>query len=136
MPEGFARVGADEVPYKERRGGGAASRDLSGALASEHLALRTWRFGPGQAMAFHRHATQEEHYHLLSGGPQEVWVEGEVVVMNDGDWLRLSKDTARRIQNPSEDREALWLTIGAPPGPGITDGIRIDPETGAEIPRS
>ena len=90
---GFAHVRPADAPYRERRGGGASSSDLAGALAAEHLTLRTWRFGPGAEMAYHRH----------------------------------------RIQNRS-DREAVWLTIGAPPGDGITDGIRLDPATGEEIP--
>ena len=131
---GVAHVRAADVPYRERRGGGAGSSDLSGALGAEHLALRTWRFGPGHEMAYHRHRTQEEVYHLVSGGPQEVLVDGAVVVVEDGDWLRLPKDTPRRIQNRS-DREAVWLTIGAPPGDGIADGVRLDPATGDEIPR-
>jgi hypothetical protein len=63
-----------------------------------------------------------------------VLIEGEPVEVNDGEWLRLPKDTARKIQNHT-DREAIWLTIGAPPGEGITDGIRIDIATGKEIPR-
>ena len=62
-------------------------------------------------------------------------IEGEVVTVEDGDWLRIPKDVARRIQNHT-DREAVWLTIGAPPGVGIRDGIRIDPDTGEEIPRT
>jgi hypothetical protein len=57
-----------------------------------------------------------------------------VVVVNDGEWLRLPKDTRRKIQNHT-DREATWLTIGAPPGDGIMDGVRIDIATGEEIPR-
>ncbi len=40
-------------------------------------------------------------------------VEGEVVTVQDGEWLRFHKDTARRIQNRT-DRDAVWLTIGAP----------------------
>ena len=52
----------------------------------------------------------------------------------DGEWLRLPKDTPRRIVNRT-DREAIWLTIGAPPGDRIADGIRLDPQTGQEIPR-
>jgi uncharacterized cupin superfamily protein len=133
--EGVRHVAAGDVPYRERRGGGASSCDLSGALGAEHLALRTWRFGPGHEMAYHRHRTQEEVYHLLSGGPQEVLIDGAVVAVADGDWLRVPKDTPRRIQNTT-DREAVWLTIGAPPGDGITDGIRLDPATGEEIPRT
>ena len=132
---GFAHVRPGDAPYRERRGGGASSSDLAGALAAEHLTLRTWRFGPGHEMAYHRHRTQEEVYHLLSGGPQQVLVDGAVVVVENGDWLRLPKDTPRRIQNRSE-REAVWLTIGAPPGEGITDGVRLDPATGEEIPRA
>lgn len=132
--DAFRRVGPDEVPFRERRGGGASSSDLAGALGAEHLALRLWRFGPGHEMAYHRHRTQEEVYNLVSGGPQEVLIAGEVVVVHDGEWLRLPRDTPRRIQNHS-DREAVWLTIGAPPGEGKADGVRLDPATGVEIPR-
>ncbi len=130
----WAKIAQDEVEARERRGGGASSQDIAGHLAAEHVVLRVWRYAPGNEMAYHRHGTQEELYHLISGGPQEVYVEGEVVSVDDGDWLRFSKDTARRIQNHT-DREAVWLAIGAPPGPGITDGIRIDAETGEVIPR-
>lgn len=131
----YRLVGADDVPHRERRGGGPASADLAGALGAEHLTLRTWRFGPGHRMAYHRHRTQEEVYHLVSGGPQEVLIDGAPVTVADGDWLRLPKGTPRRIQNDT-DREAVWLTIGAPPGEGIADGVRLDPETGEEIPRT
>ena len=136
MPEdGFRKVAETDVELRERRGGGASSRDIAGALGASEMTLRVWRYGPGHQMAYHRHQTQEEIYHLVSGGPQELLVEGEVVVVDDGDWVRVSRDTVRRIQNTS-DREAVWITIGAPPGPGITDGVRIDPATGQEIPRT
>ena len=135
MSNGWSRVTEGDVELRERRGGGAASRDLAGALGAVGMTLRVWRYQPGNAMAYHRHHEQEEIYQLLAGGPQEVFVEGEVVSVEDGDWLRFDTGTARRIQNNSE-REAVWLTIGAPPGTGITDGIRIDPETGEEIPRT
>jgi quercetin dioxygenase-like cupin family protein len=131
----FSKVAEGDVELRERRGGGASSRDIAGALGAENVTLRTWVFGPGHEMAYHRHKTQEEVYHLVSGGPQEVLVDGEVVTLNDGDWLRLPKDTPRRIQNRS-GRDAVWLTMGAPPGEGMMDGIRLDPETGAEIPRT
>lgn len=135
MAEGWSRVATGDVEERERRGGGASSRDLAGALGAENMALRVWRYGPGHEMAYHRHKEQEEVYQLLSGGPQEILVDGKKVEVQDGDWLRLARDTPRRIQNHT-DREAVWLTIGAPPGTGITDGVRLDPETGREIPRS
>jgi uncharacterized cupin superfamily protein len=134
VSDGFQKVATSDVEEKERRGGGPASRDIAGALGTEHLVLRLWRYGPGHQMAYHRHRTQEEVYQLISGGPQELFVDGEVVTVQDGDWVRVGKDTPRRIQN-SSDRDAVWLTIGAPPGERIMDGIRLDPETGQEIPR-
>jgi quercetin dioxygenase-like cupin family protein len=134
VSDGFRKVATSDVEEKERRGGGPASRDIAGALGAENLVLRTWRYGPGHQMAYHRHRTQEEVYQLISGGPQELFVDGEVVTVQDGDWVRIGKDTPRRIQN-SSDRDAVWLTIGAPPGEKIMDGIRLDPETGQEIPR-
>ncbi len=134
MAERYAKVDPMTLQERERKGGGAASRDLGGALGAENLAARVWRFGPGHEMAYHRHHVQEEFYHLVSGGPQEVFIEGDVVTVNDGEWLRVDKNAARKIQNHT-DRDAIWLTIGTPPGEGITDGIRIDIETGQEIPR-
>lgn len=131
----YSKVAESDVELRERKGGGPSSRDIAGALAAEHLTLRTWIFPPGDMMAYHRHKTQEEVYHLISGGPQEIMVDGATVLVNDGDWLCLPKDTPRRIQNTT-DRDARWLTIGAPPGDKIMDGIRLDPETGAEIPRT
>lgn len=130
----YAHVSEADIPAKERRGGGASSQDVSGALAGAHMAVRIWRYDPGQEMAYHRHKNQEEVYHLVSGGPQEVMIDGATLTVADGDWLRIAKDTPRRIQNRS-DRVAVWLTIGAPFGEGIMDGIRLDPETGEEIPR-
>jgi quercetin dioxygenase-like cupin family protein len=136
MSSEYTRVATDAVEEKERRGGGASSRDIAGALGAEHVTLRCWRYGPGQTMAYHRHKTQEELYRLVSGGPQHVQIGDELVEVQDGDWLRLPKDTPRRIMNNSTDRDAIWITIGCPPGDGIMDGIRLDPETGQEIPRS
>ena len=132
---GWSRVDPSEVEERERRGGGASSRDLAGALGAESMTARLWRYGPGHEMAYHRHQTQEELYQLVSGGPQEIMVDGETVTVRDGEWLRFHKDTPRRIQNHT-DREAVWLTIGAPPGEGIRDGIRLDPATGEVIPRT
>lgn len=127
-------VTESDVPTRERRGGGAASRDISGALGTIEMAIRVWTFAPGDEMAHHRHRTQEEAYRLLSGGPQEVVIGDRVVTMNDGDWLRVHRDTPRHIRNHS-GRTATWLTVGAPFGEGIRDGIRLDPETGRELPR-
>ncbi len=135
MSEDYTKVAESDVERRERKGGGPGSRDLSGALGTSEMAIRTWVFGPGHAMAYHRHRTQEEVYNLISGGPQTVRIGDETVTVEDGDWLRVAKDTPRRIMNDT-DRDAVWLTIGAPFGEGIMDGIRLDPETGEEIPRT
>ena len=68
------------------------------------MTLRVWRYGPGHEMAYHRHQDQEELYQLLSGGPQEVFVEGEVVTVQDGEWLRFPKDTAAPDPEPQRPR--------------------------------
>ncbi|MFM9018831.1 MAG: cupin domain-containing protein [Actinomycetota bacterium] len=135
MADGYTRVRGDDVERRERKGGGPASQDVAGATGCEEMTCRVWVFHPGDQMAYHRHHSQEELYHLIAGGPQEMLIEGDVVVIEDGDWVRVGKNTTRRIQNNS-DRDGHWLIVGAPPGTGITDGIRIDPETGEEIPRT
>ncbi len=55
MPERYAKVDPSTLQERERTGGGAASRDLGGALGAENLTARVWRFGPGHEMAYHRH---------------------------------------------------------------------------------
>ena len=133
--DGWGRTPENDVELRERRGGGPGSRDLSGALGAESMTLRAWHFSPGDEMPLHRHREQEEIYFLRSGGPQTLQIGDEDVEIHDGDWVRVSKDTPRRIRTTG-DRDASWLIIGAPPGEGITDGIRLNPETGQEIPRS
>jgi len=135
MADGYTRVRGIDIERRERKGGGPASRDVADATGCEEMTCRVWVFHPGDQMAYHRHHSQEELYNLIAGGPQEMLIEGDVVVIEDGDWVRVGKNTTRRIQNNS-DRERHWLIVGAPPGTGITDGIRIDPETGEEIPRT
>lgn len=135
MSELFAKCDPMALQAKERKGGGPSSRDLAGALGCENFAARVWTFGPGHKMAYHRHTVQEELYQLVSGGPQQVQIGDELIDVQDGEWVRLPKDTPRRIVN-NTDRDATWLTIAAPPGTGITDGIRLNPETGEEIPRT
>gem|GEM_PF-387993 len=133
--DGWSRVAGDEVELRERRGGGPGSRDISGALGAEDMKVRLWRFGPGHEMPLHRHRVQEEVYLLMSGGPQTIQLGGESVEVRDGDWVRIARDTPRRIRNTT-DREARWLIVAAPPGEGVTDGVRLDPETLQEIPRT
>jgi mannose-6-phosphate isomerase-like protein (cupin superfamily) len=62
-----------------------------------------------------------------------VQVGDSDIEVNDGDWIRLPKDTPRRIKNQSQN-DAVWLTFAAPPGEGITDGIRLT-DDGEVIPR-
>ena len=131
----WTKVAGDEVELRERRGGGPGSRDISAALGAEDMKVRMWRFGPGHEMPLHRHRTQEELYLLVSGGPQTVQVGDQAVEVRDGEWLRLGRDVPRRIRNLG-DREAQWIIVAAPPGEGITDGVRLDPETLQEIPRT
>ena len=73
MPERYAKVDPATLQERERKGGGAASRDLGGALGAENIAARVWRFGPGHEMAYHRHRAQEEFYHLVSGVLRRSW---------------------------------------------------------------
>jgi quercetin dioxygenase-like cupin family protein len=133
MSGDYAKIGTEDIELRERRGGGASSRDISGALETEHMKVRQWIYGPGHEMAYHRHQTQEEVYYLVSGGPQTVQVGGDDLELNDGDWIRIAKDTPRRIKNQSQT-DAVWLTIAAPPGEGLMDGIRLT-DDGEVIPR-
>lgn len=134
MSSKFSKVSIDDVELRERKGGGPGSRDISGALDTEHMKVRIWTYGPGHEMAYHRHQTQEEVYTLVSGGPQTLQVGSEDLVVNDGDWIRLAKDTPRRIKNTG-DTESVWIVIAAPPGEGITDGVRLT-DDGEVIPRT
>jgi len=133
MSDEFAKIATEDVESRERRGGGASSRDISGALGTEHMKVRQWIYAPGHEMAYHRHQTQEEVYHLVSGGPQVVQIGDADIDVSDGDWIRLPKDTPRRIKNTSQ-HDAVWLAFAAPPGEGIMDGIRLT-DDGEVIPR-
>ena len=114
---GWSKVADGDIEERERRGGGASSRDVAGSVGAESMTLRVWRYGPGHEMAYHRHGNQEEVYRSVSGGPQEVMVEGEVVAVQDGDWLRFAKDTAAPHPEPQRPRGRLAHDRRARPAP-------------------
>ena len=132
----WSKVSQGDVEERERRGGGASSRDIAGRIGAESMALRVWRYGPGHEMAYHRHQDPGGGLPARSpAGPRRSWSRARSSRWRTATGCGSRRTPPRRIQNHS-DREAVWLTIGAPPGAGITDGIRLDPETGEEIPRT
>ena len=47
MADGYTKANGEDIELRERKGGGPASRDISGAVAAESMTLRLWKFHPG-----------------------------------------------------------------------------------------
>ena len=95
-----------------------ANTDLGRQLDAEKLTARLWRLEPGQASTKHRHGEEEELYVVLEGTGR-MRVADEALTLEPLSAVRVSPQEVRQVFNDT-DAPALWLVVGAPPGPAST----------------
>ena len=81
---------------------------------------------PPPAVPFvHAHQQNEELYGILSGAG-EIWLDGEVIALRAGDWLRVAPAAKRAIRAlPTEAMRFICIQTkcGSLEGFTMTDGI-------------
>lgn len=86
---------------------------LRDELDCENLGLTVIDVDPGWEGKTHDHAEEgEEEVYLLVEGAATVSVDGESVVLDPGDAVRVSADSTRQIRNG--DTESKFVVAGAP----------------------
>ncbi|HSS04582.1 MAG TPA: cupin domain-containing protein [Solirubrobacterales bacterium] len=109
---------AEDSFWRESNQMRVLNTDLAKQLEAANLGARLWRLGPGQASTKHRHQAEEELYLLLEGRGR-IRVDEEALELAPHDALLVEPAAVRQIFNDT-DEDALWLVVGAPPGPANT----------------
>jgi len=109
---------AENAFWRESNQMRVLNTDLARQLEACTLGARLWRLRPGQASTKHRHEHEEELYVLLEGRGR-IRVDDEALELAPLDTLLVEPDSVRQVFNDT-DTEALWLVVGAPPGPANT----------------
>ena len=79
----------------------------------------------GAAVPFvHRHRENEEIYGVLEGSG-EIWVDGNVTVITEGDWFMVAPEENRAVRAGGDGLRFVCIQAkkGALQGFAITDGV-------------
>jgi uncharacterized cupin superfamily protein len=108
----------------------SAKRPLSNALGAEDVTINHYELAPGESFAFgyHRHADQEEIFHVLEGVATFETEDGDVEV-SAGEAVRFAPGEWQQGTNEGDER-VVALAIGAPAEMGETTILRACPDCG------
>jgi uncharacterized cupin superfamily protein len=108
----------------------SAKRPLSNALGAEDVTINHYELAPGESFAFgyHRHADQEEIFHVLEGVATFETEDGDVEV-SAGEAVRFAPGEWQQGTNEDDER-VVALAIGAPAEMGETTILRACPDCG------
>ncbi|HEX7058338.1 MAG TPA: cupin domain-containing protein [Solirubrobacterales bacterium] len=109
---------AEDAYWRESNQMRVLNTDLAKQLEATRLGARLWRLRPGEASTRHRHAEEEELYVLLEGRGR-IRIGDDAYEFGALDAMLVEPRTVRQLFNDTEV-EALWLVVGAPPGPANT----------------
>lgn len=92
-------------------------------LASEHLGVSYFRYGPNQrSFVGHRHREQEEAYVVVSGSGRAK-LDDEIVDLHKWDVLRVAPPVVRSLEAGPDGLEVIAVGSDRPEG---GDGERVD----------
>lgn len=96
-------------------------RPLGEVLGTTDVAINYYELTPGESFSFgyHRHADQEEVFHIQSGTVTFETEDGDVVV-EDGEAIRFASGEWQRGTNKGDER-VVALALGAPADSGETE---------------
>ena len=109
----YSSVNVADVEAEPSKKSGTLHVDLTAELGLTESRAKVWYLSPGDAMSYHRQATQEELYYVLEG-PGRMKIDGEILDVPAGTALRVDPDTPRQVLNDTSG-EHVWLVVGAPP---------------------
>ena len=84
---------------------------------------------PGYESGRHYHERQEELYFVHRGSLVITFGEGDSHQLHEGGVARVDASTVRRIRNPSDSEDAVYLVIGGQGGYVGRDGMVPEGET-------
>lgn len=113
MSRNYSTVRSKEVEKEEAPRSGTTFANLTDELDCTEIAIRIWFLNPGDSITYHRETAQEEIYYVMRG-PGQMCIDGDVINVPEGTFVRVPPETARKVLNNTEETEHKWLIIGAP----------------------
>ena len=114
MGDEYTVVDPEEITPDQFPESGLPHRKLTEALGATEMRVNVIRLAPGDVLGYHSHERQEEVYVLLSG-PGRARIGGDLIDVPKWGVVRVPPETPRQLLNDTDDGEAVWLMIGAPP---------------------
>jgi mannose-6-phosphate isomerase-like protein (cupin superfamily) len=115
----YSMLSVPDVEPEPSTKSGTLHVDLTAELDLEESHAKVWYLSEGDAMSYHRQASQEELYYVLSG-PGRMRIDDEYVDVPEGSAVRVAPETPRQVLNDTGG-EHVWLIVGAPPA--ADDGL-------------
>lgn len=84
---------------------------------------------PGYTSGRHLHERQEELYFVHRGEVEFTFGDGDTQVLGAGGFVRVDPSTVRRMRNPSDSEDAVYVCVGGAGGYVGRDGLLPDDET-------
>jgi quercetin dioxygenase-like cupin family protein len=113
MADNYKIVDPEAVPETPFPDSGVTHTKLTGELRAQEMRINQVTVDPGETVAYHNHARQEEIY-VCHDGPGEVYVDGEHYEVPEGGVVRVGCGVPRQVLNTGEE-PTVWIMLGAPP---------------------
>jgi mannose-6-phosphate isomerase-like protein (cupin superfamily) len=98
------------------RDGDVEARFARSHLASQHLGVSYFRYGPGfRSATGHRHRAQEEAY-VVVGGSGRMKLDGEIVELRQWDVIRVAPGVVRALEGGPDGLELIAVGSDRPEG--------------------
>ncbi|HKG35176.1 MAG TPA: cupin domain-containing protein [Solirubrobacterales bacterium] len=103
-------------------GEGYGFRKLRKGLGVDEFGINAIVIPPGYETGRHLHEEQQELYFVHRGRVEMEFGDGSAHEMPEGSAARVDASTVRRVRNPSDSEDAVYVVVGAKGGYVGRDG--------------
>jgi len=84
---------------------------------------------PGKRLSYQKHAHRSEHWFVV-GGTAKVTLNGEEIIVKNGEAVDIAVGTAHRVENPDEKELLIFIETQTGDYFGEDDIVRLEDDFG------
>ena len=84
---------------------------------------------PGKRLSYQKHAHRSEHWFVV-GGTAKVTLDGEEIIVKNGEAVDIAVGTAHRVENPDEKELLIFIETQTGDYFGEDDIVRLEDDFG------
>jgi mannose-6-phosphate isomerase-like protein (cupin superfamily) len=107
---------ADVEDMAAGRGFDIEARFGRGQMASDHLGVSRFRYGPGVRPPYGHHHREQEEVYVITSGSGRARLNNEIVELGQWDVLRVAPQVVRAFEGGPEGMELLAIGNDRPEG--------------------